>query len=302
MLYSQAYTGYTPGVTVLETIQRGTEYLEKKGIEAPRLQSELLLAHVLGMPRLRLYLEFDRVVTEDQTNQARSAILRRSKHEPLQHIVGSVSFCGLELKVTSSVLIPRPETEQLAEMAWNHLQKCGPQLGHPPLILDVGTGSGCLAIAIAHKVEGASVHAVDRSSAALAIARENAMRHHLDGRIHFFEGDVLSPVPPEERYDLIVTNPPYIPHEEIAHLQPEVRDYDPAMALDGGQDGLDFYRLLASVAHPYLGPHGLLMAEHGDGQSKAIGGIFEEAKWHVVAREQDLSHRDRFIVLSPNAI
>lgn len=286
-------------MTVLETIQRGTEYLEKKGIEAPRLQSELLLAHVLGMPRLRLYLEFDRVVTEEQTIRAREAIMRRSKHEPLQHIVGSVSFCGLELKVTPAVLVPRPETEMLAEMAWNHLLKNGPQFGHPPLVLDLGTGSGCLAIAIALKAATAVVHALDRSPTALEVARKNSLLHHIDDRIHFFEGDALNSLPPDTCYDLIVTNPPYIPHEEIAHLQVEVRDYDPTMALDGGRDGLDFYRLLASVARPFLPPHGLIMAEHGDGQSQAIGSLFEQEKWRVVACEQDLSHRDRFIVLSP---
>src|SRR5262249_29560187 len=155
----------------------------------------------------------------------RQLIKRRSGHEPLQHIIGSVSFCGLELAVNRDVLVPRPETEELAERAWQFLQnRCSERT--PVRALDFGTGSGCLAVAIAHQVPSAEVDAVDISSAALIVARQNAARHGLAERIRFYQGDGFDAVPTGRCYDLIVSNPTYIPSHEIADLAPEVRDYD----------------------------------------------------------------------------
>jgi release factor glutamine methyltransferase len=211
-------------VTVLEVIQRSSEFLGRKGVDSPRLQVELLLAEVLQMPRLKLYLSFERVLTEPELDRMRVLVKRRSQREPLQHILGSVSFCGFELAVDRRVLIPRPETELLAEAGWEWLAGLTVM---EPRALDLGTGSGCLAITLAVRCPRARVHAVDISEDALEVARRNAVRHAVDGRIEFHRGDGLSAVPAGMRFDLIVGNPPYIPTAEIAGLQPEVRDHDP---------------------------------------------------------------------------
>jgi release factor glutamine methyltransferase len=279
-------------VTVLEVIQRSAEFLARKGVESPRLQVELLLARVLAMPRLKLYLDFNRPLTAAELDSARALVKRRADREPLQHILGSTSFCGLELAVNRHVLVPRPETEVLAERGWNFLTGFG---ARPVTALDVGTGSGCLAIALAVKCPRARVHAVDNAEAALAVARQNALRHQVADRIEFHAGDGFAALPDALRCDLIVSNPPYIPSAEIATLQPEVRDFDPRAALDGGADGLDFFRRLAAQAPPFLAPGGKLMVEFGDGQAEAVRGIFAAQKWIVEAVEPDYSGRPRIL-------
>ena len=238
-------------MTVLEVIQRSGDYLARKGVESPRLQIELLLAQVLQMPRLKLYLNFERVLTEPELATLRAGVRRRGEREPLQHILGTASFCGLEIEVNSQVLIPRPETELLAEKAWQFLQT---RPVEAQTALDFGTGSGCLAVALAVKCPSARIHALDKSSEALAVARRNALRNGVDGRIDFRESDGLSALPRELQFDLLVSNPPYIPTAEIAGLQPEVKDHDPRLALDGGADGLEVYRRLVVEALPFLRP------------------------------------------------
>ena len=235
-------------MTVLEAIQRSTEFLAKKGVDSPRLQTELLLAHLLKQPRMQLYLNFERVLTPAEVDGLRELIRRRGQREPLQHIVGSTSFCGLEIAVNRDVLIPRPETELLAERGWTFLNQLSTLNPQPSTALDFGTGSGCLAIALACKCPAAEVYAIDISPEALALARQNAARHGVAERIRFLQGDGFAAVPEGARFDLIISNPPYIPSGEIASLQPEVRDYDPRRALDGGADGLDYGRRLAAEA------------------------------------------------------
>lgn len=282
-------------MTVLEVIQRSAEFLTKKGVESPRLQVELLLAHVLHLPRMGLYLNFERALTPKELDELRELVRRRGQREPLQQIIGSTSFCGLELSVNKNVLVPRPETELLAELGWqflNSLSNSTPQ----PLALDFGTGSGCLAITIAVKSPAAHVLAVDVSTDALELARQNAARHQVESRIQFFVGDGFAALPPETRFDLIVANPPYIPSKEIDTLEPEVRDHDPRMALDGGADGLDFYRRLAREAGTFLNPGGRIMLEFGDGQETAIQNLFEQQKWIVEAVKADYSGRPRILV------
>jgi release factor glutamine methyltransferase len=210
-------------VTVLEAIQRSTEFLAKKGVDSPRLQTELLLAHLRKQPRMRLYLEFERVLTPAEVDGFRELIRRRGQREPLQHIVGSTSFCGFEIAVNRDVLIPRPETELLAERGWTFLNQLSTINSQPSTALDFGTGSGCLAIALACKCPTAEVYAVDISSEALALARENAARHGVAKRIRFLHGDGFAAAPAGARFDLIISNPPYIPTAEIASLEPEVR-------------------------------------------------------------------------------
>jgi release factor glutamine methyltransferase len=306
-------------VTVLEAIQKSTDFLTKKGVESPRLQTELLLAHLLKMPRMKLYLNFERVLTTAETDVLREFIKRRSQHEPLQHITGSTSFCGCEITVSRHVLVPRPETELLAEFGWQFLSTNNHQ---PSTALDFCTGSGCIAIALAAKCPGAKIIATDISAAALALAKENIVRNNVAERIALLQGDGFAALLSEGRvpnsntdlkvgdswnsslrkweFDLIISNPPYIPSAEIATLQPEVRDFDPHDALDGGADGLEFYRLIAARSKEFLKPDGKLMVEFGDGQAEAIRKIFGTEKWIVEAVKEDYSQRARILIARRN--
>jgi release factor glutamine methyltransferase len=305
-------------VTVLEAIQKSADFLAKKGVESPRLQAELLLAHLLKMPRMNLYLNFERALTAAETDVLRGFVKRRGQREPLQHIIGTTSFCGLEMAVNRHVLVPRPETELLAELGWQFLSTLNLQ---PSTALDVGTGTGCIAIALAVKCPNAKITATDISAEALALARENAERNGVADRIEFLQGDGLTalakrwgerPREPEKKsqiglsgsspqpFDLIISNPPYIPSAEIATLQPEVRDFDPRVALDGGADGFDFFRRLAVEAKPFLKLDGRIMLEFGDGQVEAIRKIFEAEKWIVEAVKEDYSQHARILIASLN--
>ena len=280
-------------MTVLEAIQKSAEFLEKRGVESPRLQGELLLAHLLKMPRMKLYLNFDRVLTAPETDALREFIKRRGQREPLQHITGSTSFCGYEIAVSRHVLVPRPETEMLVELGLEFLSAPNPR---PSACLDFCTGSGCIAIALAAKCPGAGIVATDISPEALAMARENSRRNQVVDRIEFLAGDGFAALAAGREFDLIVSNPPYIPSAEIATLEPEVRDFDPRIALDGGADGLEFYRLIASQAGPFLRRGGKIMVEFGDGQADAIRRIFETEKWIVEAVKDDYSQRARILI------
>ncbi len=282
-------------MTVLEAIQKSAEFLGKRGVESPRLQTELLLAHLLKMPRMKLYLNFDRVLTVPETDALRELIKRRGLREPLQHITGSTSFCGYEMTVNRHVLVPRPETELLAEAGWQFLAT------RPPAsvtALDLCTGSGCIAIALAAKCPSAKVVATDISAEALSLARQNAAANGVAERIEFSAGDGFTALAAAatRAFDLIASNPPYIPSAEIATLDPEVRDFDPRLALDGGDDGLVFYRRLAAGAAEFLRPDGKIMLEFGDGQADGLKNIFESEKWIVEAVLEDYSHRARILV------
>ncbi len=283
-------------MTVLEVIQRSSEFLARKGVESPRLQIELLLAHLLQMPRLKLYLNFDRALNEPELGTLRSLVQRRAAREPLQQILGATSFCGLELTVTRAVLTPRPETELLAERAWQFLRRREESGQTGPQVLDFGTGSGCLAIAVGCQVPSARIHALDISEAALEVARENAFRHQLVERIEFLAGDGFAALPGGLTFDLVVSNPPYIPSDEIAQLEPEVREHDPRVALDGGPDGLGYYRRLAVETPAFLRQKGCLMLEFGDGQETAIGEILSQSGWIIEAIEKDYTQRPRILI------
>ena len=306
-------------MTVLEAIQKSAAFLGKKGVESPRLQIELLLAHLLKLPRMKLYLNFERALSPAETDTLREFVTRRGRHEPLQHIVGSASFCGHDLAVNRHALVPRPETELLAEAGWDFLLT-----RHSSLVtaFDFGTGTGCLAIAIAAKCPQAKITATDVSAEALALAGENAARNHVAERIEFLQGDGFAAFSLERRvargpgqisengdspssslrtFDLIISNPPYSPTAEIETLQPEVRDFDPRAALDGGADGLDFYRMFATRAKPLLKPAGKIMLEFGDGQAGAIRNIFEYEKWIVEAVKEDYSQRSRILIASKSS-
>lgn len=309
-------------MTVLEVIQKSAEFLARKDVDAPRLQTELLLAHLLQLPRMKLYLNFDRTLSQGELDAVRALVKRRGQREPLQHIVGSTSFCGLELAVNRNVLVPRPETELLAEAGWEFLSTLNSQA---PTVLDFGTGSGCIAIALAVKCPRAGIVALDASADALVVAMQNAKRHGVSERIEFLQGDGfaalsrhepqrgdecpgepklpstcdspgVSPYPAGLKFDLIVSNPPYIPSAEIATLQTEVREFDPHAALDGGADGLAFYRLFAAQATAYLRPGGKIMFEFGDGQAGAIQKLFATPDWSVETVRTDYTQRERFLI------
>jgi release factor glutamine methyltransferase len=280
-------------VTVLEAIQKSSEFLGKKNIESPRLQTELLLAHLLKMPRMNLYLNFDRALSPTETDALREMIKLRGQHEPLQHIVGSTSFCGFQICVNRNALVPRPETELLAESGWQFLSTINHQ---PSTALDFGTGTGCIAIALAAKCPNAKIVALDISADAIALAKENATRNNFTERIEFLQGDGFVALPKNSQFDLIISNPPYIPTAEIETLEPEVKFFDPRRALDGGADGLDFYRTLAAESKPFLKSNGKIMLEFGDGQAKAVRKIFEDEKWIVEAVKEDYSQRERILI------
>lgn len=282
-------------MTVLEIIQKSTEFLARRGVESPRLQIELLLARRLGIPRLKLYMNFDKVLAEADVTQLRAEVVRRGDRVPLQHILGTAPFCGLDLEVGPEVLVPRPETELLAEAGIRWLLERSRETPAPLRTMDFGTGSGCLAITLALRVPGLEMVALDVSDVALQRAEKNATRLGLDGRIRFLAGDGFALAKGIEPVDLVVSNPPYIPTAEIAGLQPEVRDHDPRLALDGGVDGLTFYRRLASDAGAWLRPGGLLLMEIGDGQSADVTSLLLAENWVVDPVVNDYSAIPRVV-------
>ena len=283
-------------VRLLEIIQRSTAFLEERGVESPRLQVEWILAHHLRIPRLQLYLQFERILEGSPLDAVRESVRRRGRREPLQHILGTAPFCGLDFEVGPEVLVPRPETELLAERAWTWLQQRSAT--HPESfdVLDWGTGSGCLALTLARRFPTARVVGIDISPTALARARANAQRLALGDRVEWVASDGCQELDPARRFDLVVANPPYIPSPEIGTLTPEVRDHDPRLALDGGADGLDFYRRLAEELAPRLAPGGAAMLEFGDDQAAAITALLRGAGWIVDEVQRDYSGRERFLV------
>jgi len=283
-------------VTVLEVIQRSSEFLAKKGVESARLQVELMLADVLQLPRLEIYLNFERKLDENQLICLRAMVKRRAEREPLQHILGSSCFCGLEFAVSPAALIPRPETELLCERAWQYLQRLAGAGRTCASVLDIGTGSGCLAVTLAVKCPQATVDAVDISESATALARLNAKRHGVSARVAFCVSDLFTNLPPDSRFDLIVSNPPYIATSVLQTLEPEVRDHDPRLALDGGPDGLLLYRRLAEEAGSYLAQEAALMVEFGDDQAEAVAAIFSGRDWIVDELVRDLAGKLRFMI------
>jgi release factor glutamine methyltransferase len=254
--------------TVLKVLQWTAGYLKDKDVETPRLDAELLLAEVLTLDRVGLYLNYDRPLNAVELNAYRQMVGRRSRREPLQYILGRTEFWSLPFAVNPAVLIPRPDTEILVEEALARAPAEG-------MILDVGTGSGAIAVALAHELAGARLVAIDISAAALRVAAENAEHNGVAGRIDFRQLD-LAGLPPGP-FDLIVANPPYIPTADLAGLMPEVRDFEPASALAGGSDGLDCYRLLAVQAVCHLVPGGWLLVEVGIGQALPVRELFERA-------------------------
>lgn len=259
-------------MTIAEALAFGITRLSN--LEDPRLETEILLAHALKIKRSTLITDQPRAIEPLRQTLFEQFIARRLKHEPTAYIVGYQPFLGLDFKVDKRVLIPRPETELLVEIIISN-PKFTNHLPYSPLtIVDVGTGSGCIAITLAKKIPTARVIAIDLSSGALALAKENAAT--LNVKLTFLEGDLLAPL--KEKADLIVSNPPYIPTADLADLDPDVKDWEPVGALDGGNDGLDYIRRLIKEAPSHLNPGGKLMFEFGFGQAELIKALFTADK------------------------
>jgi release factor glutamine methyltransferase len=278
-------------LTVLEIIKRTTEFLATKGVASPRLNAELLLGHVIGRRRMQLYLEFERPLTAAELDQLRPLVRRRGQQEPLQYVLGEAEFRGLRLKVDRRALIPRPETELLVELVHTWAGTQAPVLR----ALDLGTGSGAIAAALATLWPGAAVVAAERCPEALTLARENFAALGLEGRIQpvaatWFDGVPTGP------YDAIVSNPPYLTAAEVAATAPEVREHEPRAALQAPEEGLADLRAILEAAPGYLRPGGLLALETGCDHRAALCARLQAAGFQSVAAHQDLTGRDRFIL------
>ncbi|NNF12517.1 MAG: peptide chain release factor N(5)-glutamine methyltransferase [Gemmatimonadetes bacterium] len=280
--------------SILRMILWSAEYLGGKGVETGRLDAEHLLAHVLGMQRLQLYLQYERPLTPDELDAYRPLLKRRAAREPLQHIVGVQPFRELDLEVDGSVLVPRPETEVLVQAVLDWAKESG----RPDLqALDVGTGSGAIALSLALEGPFARVLATDVDEGALRMARKNRASAGLDERVELRPGDLFQALGDDERFDVVVSNPPYIPEGEADGLQPEVREWEPRRALFGGTDGLDVFRGLVDGASRHVVPGGLLALEVGLGQAPAVVELIQITEKYDVPRVlRDYSGRERFVL------
>ena len=243
-------------------------YLTKKGVDSPRLAAEMLLAHVLEVSRLKLYMDPDRPASDVERAAFRQLVERAADHEPVDYLTGQAPFFSLLLRVNPSVLIPRPSTETLAEHIVQHA-RCTPGFASP-LIIDIGTGSGAIAIALAKHIKTGRVIATDISPAALEVARENAQRHDVADRIDFRLGDFFEPIATDQRASYLVSNPPYISDAEWADVAPNVKDYEPTLALRGGTDGLEFIQTILAGASDYMDKPGQLVLEFAASQEKQV--------------------------------
>ena len=276
-------------MTLREALTSATRQLDASpGLRANAARdTALLLRHVLGISHAEQLADPEREFTPEQQATFDALLLRRLANEPIQYITGEQEFYGLTLRVTPAVLIPRPETEHLVEAVLAELN-----LAQSLRILDVGTGSGAIAIALAFHLPNAQITAVDLSAAALEVAAANTARHALAGRIRYLKSDLLDAFPPDEApFAAIVSNPPYVPAADRASLHPQVRDHEPAAALFAGPDGLDIYRRLIPQARAALQPNGLLALEIGHGQSEAIASLL--SGWKELRFLDDLQHIPR---------
>jgi release factor glutamine methyltransferase len=272
-------------MTVLEVLQATTAYFKKK-IESPRLNAEHLLAHVLGRKRIELYLEFERVLTESELAPLRDLVKRRGEGEPLQHLLGTVEFCGHVFLCDKRAMVPRPETEQLVEIIQSRIEN------RKSRIVDVGTGSGVIALSLAAKFPETEILAVDISDDALALAQENAARLNLSAQVQFLRSRLLENI--EGAFDLIVANLPYISTQDRHTLSDEV-SHDPEIALFAGARGDELVRELIAQAPSRLQPAGMVALEIGTGQSDALFSALAEKNYRDIYSQNDYSGVTRFL-------
>lgn len=306
-------------LTLKEVLNSSVRYLAEAGISTPRQDAEILISHVLGLSRVDLYLDFYRTLTPQEHQAVEELIRKRGQRYPLQYLTGEVAFRGLILRIEPGVFIPRPETELLVECAVEVLgssefrssivradSSCPLPVMNAgrltssasSLVLDVGTGCGAIALSLAREVKDCLVYALDISAQAIDLARFNARKLGLEERITFLVGDFAQITPAELRgkVDLVASNPPYIKKSDITRLEPEVRDYE-AAAIDGGKDGLAYFRRLLPFAQQFLAPGGQLLLEIGEGQVQEILHLAEQTSFELVGIHQDLGGIDRIIQL-----
>ncbi len=284
----------SPLPTVIELLGKAVSFLEAEGVSSPRLDAEVMLANILGLDRIHLYVNYDRPLEEHEVNQFRQAIVRRAQKTPVAYITGKKEFMSLEFAVTPAVLIPRPETELLVEQA---LELLG-GMTLPADVVDVGTGSGAIAVCLAKSPRVRRLWAIDLSSQALQVAKRNGERHGVSEKVQWVQGDMLKPLLQSkgEGVDMIVSNPPYVPTGAIGRDCPEVLK-EPRAALDGGKDGLDYYRILVAQSPQVLRPSGWLCLEIGDGQGRSVAELMErQGPFTQVRVIPDLAGRERVVL------
>jgi release factor glutamine methyltransferase len=287
-------------------LRTGISRLREKHVASYTLAAELLLLHVLGRDRAWVYAHPEELINAHELDTFLSLVVRRANGEPTQHLTGKQEFWSLEFEVTPDVLIPRPETEHAIEVALERLAlrelragRAQKTNGEGFLIEDIGTGCGCLAIVLAKELPAATIYATDISAAALAVARRNAARHGVEKRMHFLEADLSRSLDAngasESAFDLIVSNPPYIPRRDANTLAREVRDHEPAIALYGGEEGYELYAGLIALAERHLKPGGIFVAELGHDSLPAVQPLLDVCRWTAVGVSNDLAGIPRVI-------
>ena len=285
--------------TVRRLIEWTSSFLERKGVDSPRLAAELLLAHILQKPRIQLYLAHDRQLSPIELSAYRDLVKRAAEHEPVQYLTGTAHFFGMELAVSRDVLIPRADTETLVEAVLHHL-KLATDTGllQPLRIADLCTGSGAIALALARHLPNARVIATDVSPAAAEVAKGNARRLGLADLLDIRVGDLFAPLEGEAPFDVITANPPYIPTTELTKLDRNVREYEPRQALDGGADGLAFHRRLLKEAPQHLRPGGRLFIEMQFDQGDALRALADRSgAWQDAQVLRDFTGHERVLLV-----
>jgi len=277
-------------LTILEIIKKSTEFFEKRGVESARLNAELLVGHALGLKRMQLYIQFERLLAESELEKIRPLVKRRSNREPLQYIIGTTEFAGLTLKVDRRALVPRPETEYLVELLVQRFTN------KPVCVVDLGTGTGAIALALARAWPECKVLAVEQSEEALALARENAAACSLTASVELLKSDWFDGVPVDRKFDLIVSNPPYLSDEETDAAQPEVKDYEPRQALSAGPDSALALEKIIRESRARLTPGGTLALETGIAQHARLQALLQAEGYVSVESLKDLTGRDRFLL------
>ena len=278
-------------LTILDAIKLSTDYLEKKGIESARLNSELMLAEILNCKRLDLYLKFEQPLQEYEVDRLREWIARRGKFEPLQYIIGKADFYGAQFNVNSLVLIPRPETEILVDRIIVQNKNRGNLK-----ILDIGTGSGIIPIVLALHIPDATICAIDNSEEAIEVAKQNAGMNTVTERIEFLTTDLFSAQFEDESFDIIVSNPPYVSLDEYGTLQKEIVDYEPKQAVTDMGNGLKFYSYISGKAKSWLKKGGKLYFEVGKDQYETVKGFMSENGFENITAVKDLLSIDRVVI------
>ena len=288
---------------IRSALRTGISRLRDAQVASYTLAAELLLLHVFHRDRAWLYAHPEELLAPAELDAYQSLLARRANGEPTQHLTGKQEFWSLELEVTPDVLIPRPETEHVIEVALDRLALRELRAGRPHktsgegfLVADIGTGSGCLAVALAKELPGAQIYATDISPSALDVARRNAVRHATETRIHFVEADLSQPLSHDPGvFDLMVSNPPYISRGEAATLSREVREHEPEIALYGGEEGYELYGSLIALAARYLKPGGIFVAELGHDSLPAVQPLLDAVRWAAVGVTNDLAGIPRVI-------